>query len=209
MNIDIFLRMNIDESNVQDIYEVYKLVDERWEKKVHFYIYPISHNGLNEEESYLAEADILKLILNQFLIHQEMFNSVRLDIHGIEFMNNVLNKRVFIPKMRFCAACNNQLVFDGNKKIYTCWWGAGYDKMSIGSLAKGIQGIDLWLNRSIENIEKCNACKYKFICGGGCAFNSFRKNGTIVEGNCADFEAIFKVYFDFLSKMNLLPTESA
>ena len=48
--------------------------------------------------------------------------------------------------------------------------------------------------RNIAEITKCRTCKYKYICGGGCAYKALSANGELLTGNCAEFEAIIGAY---------------
>jgi uncharacterized protein len=38
----------------------------------------------------------------------------------------------------------------------------------------------------------CNACKYAFFCGGGCARRAFDKMGTLFASDCDGFKKRFR-----------------
>ena len=57
-------------------------------------------------------------------------------------------------------------------------------------------------NRNILNMEKCKNCQYRFICGGGCSFNSYPKTGDIFNPDCKTMENLkefFRLYKETIS----------
>lgn len=211
-NIEVALRINIDSGNVTQIREIYKIIMEnRWNDTDLFYayIYPVTYSGNDKTKKYLSEREIFELVILELLTIPESEDVFKLDFHGISFIDTIIANDVFVPMTKFCASCSNQIVFDGNKKIYTCWWGANNPDFIIGTFDENeiyieSEKLAQWHRHSIETIKKCQRCKYKFICGGGCVFKAHEINGTINEGRCSDFYALIKIYLEYLFSINSL-----
>lgn len=152
---------------------------------------------------YETEYNILQKIIEEIEKNPFIRDVCQLDFHGINFIDNIIQGNIFIPQLTFCSSSENQLVFDGNNKIYTCWWGANNNNFVIGKFSEKDCFIDdkkmnTWRNHSVKTISKCRNCKYKFICGGGCVFKSFSHNHSLDKGNCAEFYNIIKLYLEYL-----------
>jgi uncharacterized protein len=68
----------------------------------------------------------------------------------------------------FCGAGKNYLMVDSMNRLYSCVWDANYKNESVGSdntiemdkLAK--------LSKPLIELNNCNTCWARFLCGGGC-----------------------------------------
>lgn len=202
-NIEVDLRINMDQYNVNEINGIAELIEKKgWDKKEDFkaYIYPVTYSGNDEKKEYFTEVQILKRVLE--IIKPEYEELFELDFHGIEFINTILSNEIFVPKTQFCASCSNQIVLDGNGNIYTCWWGASNKDFLIGKfqnhqLKVNNHQLEVWREHSVDTIKKCKGCKYRYICGGGCVFKAYLNHGELNQGNCAEFYEIINTYLQF------------
>ena len=48
------------------------------------------------------------------------------------------------------------------------------------------------LKRNIGTITKCKDCIYRFVCGGGCAYDALKRCGKIDSCNCERFKEILE-----------------
>lgn len=207
-NIEVDLRINIDQYNANQINGIAELIQDRgWNEEEGFtaYIYPVTYSGNDEKKEYFTEVQILKRVLE--IIKPEYEELFELDFHGIEFINTILSDNIFVPKTQFCASCINQMVFDGNGNIYTCWWGANNKTFSVGKyqnqqLEVNNQQLEAWKKHSVNTIKKCISCKYRYICGGGCVFKAYLNHGNLNDGNCAEFYEIINTYLQFKLEKN-------
>ncbi len=205
LGIDTIVRINIDKDNVDSIPDIAKLIKERgWSKYENFsaYLYPISYSGNFIDKEYDDEVNILCKVINQIERLSIEENVFELDFHGLDFIDNILEGKTFLPKFQFCSSCSSQFVFDGNRNIYTCWWGGNNKAFKIGdfnNLSSNLykNEVDRWNNHSILSIKSCFNCKYKYICGGGCVFKANMNHGSLDNGNCADFTNIFRIYLEY------------
>lgn len=94
-----------------------------------------------------------------------------------EYINRViLDFKAYAP----CNAYGGGYTFTGDGELYTCKKAVGIKKLCIGNLTDGIdieKQNDLF--KRIIKKEHCNVCFAKFVCGGHCMVNSFRKSQDI------------------------------
>lgn len=207
--VNVNLRINIDLENIYHILEINNLINnKKWNKFDNFncYIYPITHSSKIKNDEYLSETEILEKVLDQLkTIKGE--TSIKLDFHGISFIDDLINNEIFIPMNQFCSSCSSQFVFDSNGKIYTCWWGSGISDFIVGNFKNhtiDTDKIKIWNNHDVNNIEKCINCKYKYICGTGCVYKSYTFNGTLNSGYCSNFYENIKLYLSYLENIGTL-----
>lgn len=199
----VTMRVNIDGANLGDLPELERsILAKGWQKEPGFsaYLYPISENGCNTNMCYAPEARLLRDVL-EVLKHKCVSRLFRPRFHGLDFVDACLAARPAAPRFNFCSASKNQYVFDPSG-VYTCWWGVSNPVFSIGSYSAGGYSLD-WAKaaachgRNIAAIPKCRTCKYKYICGGGCAYKALSGSGELLTGNCAEFEAIIGAYLRY------------
>jgi len=205
LNVSVSLRINVDFGNYDQLHNIADLIIEKgWDKNEIFssYVYPVTQGEANGAICYddeMANFYCILSVLRKMDIDKRIFD---LDYHGISFVDAVLAGELFMPKYNFCTSCSNQYVFDQNG-IYTCWWGASIGEFSIGWFAErgteiDAEKLELWHSHSVNNIAECANCKYKYVCGGGCVYKAFQKEGHFYSGNCAEFSALIQVYLLYL-----------
>jgi radical SAM protein with 4Fe4S-binding SPASM domain len=65
---------------------------------------------------------------------------------------------------------------------------------------------NMFASLSVDNMEKCNICEYKYICGGGCRATSYYKYGNFFspDADCENFHSVFsKKIKDIKNKCNI------
>lgn len=199
-NCSVSMRVNIDESNLNDLPELEQVIlKNKWQNNPGFssYLYPVSENGCNSNMCYAPEAELVNKVLD-VLKNKCVAGIFRPRFHGLDFVDACLASRPAAPRFNFCSASKNQYVFDPSG-LYTCWWGVSNPVFSIGSHSDKGYDID-WgkaaacHGRNIAEIPKCRKCRYKYICGAGCAYKALANNGKFMTGNCAEFKAIIEAY---------------
>ncbi|EMT37900.1 Arylsulfatase regulator (Fe-S oxidoreductase) [Thermoanaerobacter thermohydrosulfuricus WC1] len=206
-NIYTYVRVNIDEQNINDLPELSEVViSKKWNnfKNFHIYLYPISFSGHNPNKIYLEECEILNKVLSIFKSMPQKNRLFGLDFHGISFIDALRGNETPPLKFVFCDACRNQYVFDALGYIYSCWWGAGRDEFKIGEkfgneYVLDDNRINKWRNRNITTISNCIKCKFKYICGGGCSYKAILRKGDLFKGNCYSFDKIIESYLRYLN----------
>ena len=203
---NVEIRINIDESNIDDIGKIINMVfKNNWYKYIgrtlSLYAYPISENGVCNNVCYSSEKIILEKILNYLKCLKKYRRIISVRAHGIDFIDAILHGKPIYPIINFCGATNGQIVFAPNGYVYPCWWGHNRTEDIIGSYKNQVtfnrSRYELWNNKDIYTIEECKKCKYAFICGGGCSYKALKKNKTLYSGNCPEIYDIFKTYLQY------------
>lgn len=199
-NCSVSMRVNIDGDNLADLPVLEQaILASGWQGKPGFsaYLYPVSENGCNTDMCYAPEARLLGDVLD-VLKNKCVSGLFRPRFHGLDFVDACLASRPAAPRFNFCSASKNQYVFDPSG-VYTCWWGVSNPVFSIGSYSAKGYSLDwekaaVCHGRNIAEIPKCRKCRYKYICGAGCAYKALANTGELLTGNCAEFEAIIGAY---------------
>ncbi|WP_234118240.1 radical SAM/SPASM domain-containing protein [Clostridium hydrogenum] len=150
----------------------------------------------NDEESWKEVKDFA--ISNGFNFISSVFvpnNSSELDL--IPNIDNVetcetdcsLNGSV-------CGACYNEIAIDFNGDIYPCQ-ALIKPELKVTNIfnhdwLKDLENSKItstFMNRSVDNIENCPSCEYKYLCGGGCPAISYNLHHSVIK--CASPMCIF------------------
>jgi len=149
---------------------------------------------------YSPEAQLLSRVL-EVLSGKCLSGVFRPRFHGLDFVDACLAGKPPAPRFNFCGASRNQYVLDP-AGIYTCWWGVSDPAFAIGAYTGTGYDVD-WDRilschaRNIANIPECRECRYKYLCGAGCAYKALSKKGKIMAGNCAEFGPLIGAYLRY------------
>lgn len=201
-NIKVFLRVNIDEHNIESLPELAKELIERIgvTDLLVPYIYLLQDGGCSGDKNIIDEIECINKIL--CLEQKEpIIKLFKKQFHGQDFVNSILDDSKMNFKMKNCSACNNQYILDFKGIIYKCWFGIGNSNFKVGSYSNELNLdhnlVCKWKNRNILTLPKCVDCKYRLICGGGCASHIIQNGIDINKEKCTDFK---KVIGTLLSK---------
>ena len=116
------------------------------------------------------------------------------------FFRKFYERGHWIPQFYHCPAHYNQIFYDPYGDMYTCMNAIGIKDLSIGKYYPKFElneNFKKYRNRNIFNMEKCKSCQYRFICGGGCNFNSYLKTEDTSNPDCKTMENLkefFRLY---------------
>lgn len=95
------------------------------------------------------------------------------------------NKNIFSPKYCNCDAESGLYFYDVKGNIYSCILALGNERAAIGRYYPSYElKKSSMRERNIETVKKCQSCKLKFICGGGCAYAVLNDDGDVMKPNC-------------------------
>jgi radical SAM protein with 4Fe4S-binding SPASM domain len=89
-----------------------------------------------------------------------------------------------------CLAGVTKFCIDMNGDIFPCRKFLSLKKYKLGNVYKNIWHEEAWMMFSHSAVDKktsCRTCWAKYLCGGGCTFNAYVKNGSIYKtfrGDC-------------------------
>lgn len=200
--IKVYIRINVDNSNINFLPDLATQLSENLNNSNYLipYVYLLQDGGCAGNSNIIDEIYGLKKIIElekQYPI-LKMFHKT---FHGVNLFESIVKNDSFKPSLRNCSSAKNQYIFDCKGNIYKCWFGVGNDSYKIGTFIPELQiesaKKNMWLNRTVYNMEKCKSCKYKFICGGGCIVRANSVNHDMNEGNCPNFKEIFNTVFSY------------
>lgn len=205
-NINVFLRINVDKNNVNDIINLAKFILAKdWlNKKLVPYIYPVTTSGNKNYILNDTEVSIFKQVLYELKKEPfEIRNLFRFDFHGIDYIDSLINAQLPSIRTRFCGLSKGQYVISFDGTILNCWWGLDDETFKIGKMDTtgyyiNHSKVDKFSKRNTLEISKCKSCKFKYICGSGCTYKEYLNNGTIDKGNCSEFDLLIKEYLNYV-----------
>ena len=139
------------------------------------------------------------------------YNSIA--TNNLPMLDTFINPhKEFHPRYCFCDAEGCNRFFDPLGDVYSCILALGHSRASVGRYYPTLQMKENnMLTRNIETIVQCRQCKYKFICGGGCANAVVDEEGNSLYPECDTI--LNEVHYDlpelFRSRLKLFDETSA
>jgi len=201
-SIQVDLKIALDNENYGRIDELTQYLRELslTEKgNVRAYLAPVFGTTFEEMTEYPRE-EIMEKIFNYYdnqgydLLWSEGLNHY----HPLE---KIFKNGKWRPKYTYCGAHQSLLFYDPFGNIYPCWEMVGREEQTIGKYYPKFRfnkNYERWINRTILNLEKCKKCQYALLCGGGCAYVSCLRYGTIERENCNEMRLILDKYIPYL-----------
>ncbi len=197
--ITIVLRVNVDATNINELSDLAnKLVEEfDYNKKLLPYLYLLQDGGCSGEANIVNEKIGIEKI---FELENENPNMgiFKKKFHPANFIDSIFNDEPYQPVLRHCGAAKNQFILDCKSNVYKCWHGIGNNDYRVGTFYPkyelDTEKINAWFNRSVRVLEKCKACKYRYICGTGCpaAKHMSENDMNIKEPSCVEYNELIK-----------------
>ncbi len=182
-NINTNIRVNIDNTNIDYIPELYEYISKKnWTKSPNLKIMlalVTDHSKLEYDNIIIPEEKLLEKLIGVYDKYPEledrfgfyMFKPLR---HILDIASGAPNVS---PKFFNCESNLLELnVFCPDGYIYACGESIGNPEHAIGKFSPKLEFYPdkekLWTERTILNIKKCRTCKFAPLCGGGCAYSS-------------------------------------
>lgn len=176
--IDIAVRVNIDKTNMDAIYDVDKVINENNTHRIAVYPAPVQ----NEDGCYLES----KCLGNEeFYKYKQSFFFVGNDIQL------VMSQYPRLVGNSCCADNRLSFVISPNGDLYKCWTDIGKKEYCVGNIIAGEFSEYNSIRYSIYDAtrdERCVKCKYLPICMGGCPHDVIGKK----EDRCLHAEEVHK-----------------
>lgn len=193
--IAIKIRMNISPQNIDQCLKlrdelIQEYLNEYFHKLLIFELQPIFQSSF-EVRNNLNE----KLFFSNTSPHGNPYKYNVMALSMSHVLKNFVNssKKTFRPKYCFCDAEGRRLFYDPEGKIYSCILSLKNEKASVGTYyPEFLLKKNSIFTRTIETIEKCRDCKFKFICGGGCAYSVLNSEGDVMKPNC--YNTMYEIY---------------
>ena len=182
-NISTNVRINVDNSNIEYLPQVYKYFNhKKWTSNKKFKIQlslVIDHTSLDYNETITPSEVLLQKLIRIYNSYPELeevfgFHIFKPLRHLLDIIRGAPN---ISPKFINCETNLLELhIFCPDGLIYTCPESIGYPEFAIGKFYPDLEyfedKVKLWKERTIFNIPECRECKFSPICGGGCSYSS-------------------------------------
>ena len=125
----------------------------------------------------------IMMTINDFDFSGKIFRRLALEIH-------VKNR---------CMFGNRKVSIQANGNIYPCDSFVGMEEFCLGNIYKEIDKIKINKNISLFKCEECSNCWARYLCGGGCWYNSYIVNQNVFKPDsviCSLKKYVFcKIFF--------------
>jgi len=197
LGIHVSFRTNVGPKNKEHLEDLAKFyIKKRWDRGKNVTIYlSVEREEIGGPCYYLPSLsydELLKIFSNPTI--RNVFSIL------IGVLRKFYEGGHWIPQFYHCPAHYNQIFYDPYGDMYTCMNAIGIKDLNIGKYYPNFElnsNFKKYRNRNILNMEKCKECQYRFICGGGCSFNSYLRTGDISNPDCKTMENLkdfFRLY---------------
>lgn len=116
-------------------------------------------------------------------------------------------------RIHYCEANSSLYIFGSEGAIFTCYHAVQHPEMAVGSVDRRplVDSAlrEPWL-RTVLEIAGCESCQAKFLCSGGCAYQSLLETGITLSPACQPYARTMKsafeaLYMDFLDSERYSP----
>lgn len=190
------IRININKKNIGSVGELENIITRY--PSIEFYTYLMQQEGCSGTENIIDEVEGIKKL---FACKEKMKNPDNLKIvyHGKKLIETIFNGAPFRPTIKICSAMQNQYIVDYRGLVYKCWWGMGNNSYSIGNINRfGLYTNNnteqMYKQRNVISIPKCNKCKYRYVCGGGCTGRLTNEQLERQDVICPDFKGVIEFF---------------
>ena len=108
-------------------------------------------------------------------------------------------------KTNFCGAGKTMLNMDTKGDLYACNWFISRGSERLGVAGKPEKGKISQYSQSFIDLNDCNSCWARFLCGGGCMLFNFEKNGDKHKSDlqfCDRTRKMAKLAIEYYHRLN-------
>ncbi len=177
-NINVHIRLNVDQDNTEDILDVLQILQNRFDDNSNVSYYPAFLTGNGNRLTERDKIDFIKRMFSRISNPEKM---------------NIGNRMYSIPKTRACMISDpNSFSIDVYGNIYSCEHMVGRPKKSIGNLSKLKEAANQERCCVVLRNE-CVECVFVPKCMGGCKSN-FESN----DDPCMIEKYMIQAYVEYL-----------
>lgn len=126
------------------------------------------------------------------------------------FMRLVYRVKDLSKQIYRCGAGKSGVYVDTDGKLYPCSHFIGRTEFSIGDIYRGVNQRykEKFLSLHVDNREPCKKCWARYLCGGGCYYQSMLANGNIDVPDKAKCELIKHLCLEAIRLVTFLSVEA-
>lgn len=191
-NIDLILAATLTVINQNNIFD---LIDFCLENKIsNLHIGELIPEGRSKNNNSIKNVNLSDLLEKLYEFQKENFERISIDI-----IEQFIYPIFYDEKIKYyCNALKgNTIEISSEGDVMIC--GGIRDKTELGNIhEKNIKEIYKEsqlrkFNISVDDIEECKDCEYKYICGGGCRAIAYHNGGLNAKSPyCKDYKYIIQ-----------------
>ncbi|PYG88020.1 uncharacterized protein LY28_01730 [Ruminiclostridium sufflavum DSM 19573] len=213
MGIPVNLRMDADRTNINKLKDMAEFVIKKGWNKVPIFRYYVSPIRWVEspESKTMREHELIKEFIDEDEKSGGLVSKV-FSLGALRVLHNVVNlleedKNSLSRPLAFyhCEGLRQQqYIFGTDGNIYRCLVSIGHEDKSFGTYDNKVifdeERMKKWNDRNVLKIPDCKNCNVSLICGGGCAYESEEKNGSVLKRVCSQADLTLKAYLEAKDK---------
>jgi len=203
----IALRITFDPSNFHELTSLLEfMVGRGWDQDKSLMIYLAKvWESPGSEYSSIMPWDEAVLSMIKLVASNERFQFLVRGLTDINPIGKLFFTGQWYPLFHGCEATCNCVFYDPYGDMYACWEAIGQKEHVIGRFLPRVkfnENHKLWLERNVFSMPVCRKCKYKALCGGGCAIRAYYKTGSLMSPNCLGIQNYIDKYIASLYRVS-------
>lgn len=195
-NISVTIRINCQKETMSSLTSLMDRLNKEGllgNQHVTCYVWPVHSNYVTTSCANLEHKQLAEFIRKYNLKLDDSIDRWK------KTLKRVCNATSGLPLQRtvYCMKCKpNSFAYDASESLYLCYDECGRKSKRCGYIDGEGQVVFLKeyydsYNRVVSAIEKCKECNLALLCGGGCAAEAERYNGTMYSPGCGSFAECF------------------
>ena len=200
-DVQINLRINLDKRNAPYVLELLEDLDSRGFLKNERFTIAVSPvvgvGNLTASPGEIRELE--KAAEEKYPQFRELLMN-RTMISNKQILPSIFFKGPVTRRAAICGACGSMKIFAPDGRIYSCWSALGQPNQAVGTYDEDgciiwnplIQ--DKWHKTTLAYDKECIACRFAFLCGGGCRRPALPKEASAHQYDCEYYHNMFEDY---------------
>ena len=166
-------------------------------------------SGEDDSPITIKQEDFIKIGKEYEKIAERMYEALKNDI---PFYNNIfyshlrqLNKK--FPMLYSCGAGRKYFAVDPDGNLYICHRFVGKDEYKVGNVFGTInrEKVGEVAYAYVEHKDECKSCWARYLCAGGCFYNSYENGGNLLAAPkeyCELYKKMYEVAIELYYRLN-------
>jgi uncharacterized protein len=208
----IKINIKLDQENIDHIQELADFIKmKRWhrDKRIEIVCSNVVYACKSKNEISLEE--LIEYLFKRHRNIPDWLKIFKINFPGLNFFEKVFTQKAPVLNFSTCLAHEGGIVFDPCGRMFTCPGIVIFPEQKIGEYFPKIKFshniLREWHRRNVFSLKKCRECKYKFLCGGGCAYLVYQQYRKIDKPICPNFPRIIKYLvpnlFNYYKEQNI------
>lgn len=200
-DVEIHLRINIDKTNAPFVMDLLKELEQSgFLENKSFNV--VANQVIGAGDITVDSRDLRKLeeeVEKKYPQLQDMFTGRTRESNDL-FIRALYFGEPVPKRISVCGASGGMKLFSPDGKIYSCWSCLGYPDHVIGTFDEAgnvswnQEVLEKWKRTMLPYNRDCLACRYAFLCGGGCHRPALKGETSAAAYECDYYKTMFSGY---------------